>query len=230
MNRPLQLNLGLVSRVLVSIVVLVSSLGLWADLCSTYLYKSDTRPDWVEFFSLSFEQNLPTWVSSLLLFTAGIQLFIISKIRIQSEFMSLRFAFLGFLFFYISLDEFTTLHENANSWFDLDGIFYFGWVIPAGIIVTTLAIVYLPFLQQLPADSAKNFLLSGILYVGGALLVELLLGYWSDRNGIHNVGYSLIDWVEETLELSGVAFFNYSLMSLIHKEGSLTIRLSRSSR
>ncbi len=91
--------------------------------------------------------------------------------------MRLRFALLGVLFFYISLDDFTTLHENANSWFNLDGIFYFGCVIPAGLIVAVLGLAYIPFLESLPAKSTRRIVVAGILYVGGALIIELLLGY-----------------------------------------------------
>ena len=42
-----------------------------------------------------------------------------------------------------SLDEFTIIHERANSWLDLGGVFYFGWVIPMEMSGASLFLVAL---------------------------------------------------------------------------------------
>ena len=43
--------------------------------------------------------------------------------------------------------------------------------------------------------------------MGGAMGVELVLSYWTDLYGSSNLGYALIDWVEETMEMCGAALF-----------------------
>jgi hypothetical protein len=35
--------------------------------------------------------------------------------------------------------------------------------------------------------------------------MELPLGWWTERFGDDGLGYALIDWVEETLEMTGAA-------------------------
>jgi hypothetical protein len=45
--------------------------------------------------------------------------------------------------------------------------------------------------------------------------VELILGYWTDIYGSHNVGYAVIDWVEETMEMTGAALFISALVAVL---------------
>ena len=40
---------------------------------------------------------------------------------------------------------------------------------------------------------------------------EIPLGLWAERHGEDSLGYLLIDWVEETLEMSGAALFLVSI-------------------
>jgi hypothetical protein len=67
---------------------------------------------------------------------------------------------------------------------------------------------------------------AGVIYVGGALVTELPLGYWSVRVGEDNLGYSLIDFVEETLEFTGVTLFLLALLEYAHDHHGV-IRLER---
>jgi hypothetical protein len=130
------------------------------------------------------------------------------------------------VFAYVSLDELARLHEGANRFFDQGGVLYFGWVIPAAILLLLLGLLYLRFLLALPRPLLRRFLLAAAAYVGGALGVELLLGWWTDRAGDDNFVYALIDWVEESLEMIGVAIFVDALLGhLAGEEGRLGIGL-----
>ena len=86
-----------------------------------------------------------------------------------------------------SLDEFISIHEWASQWFDLGGVLYFSWVIPAAVLVALLGLAYLPFLAHMQPQVRKRFLLAATVYVGGALGMELPLGYWVQAldSGIH---------------------------------------------
>jgi len=48
---------------------------------------------------------------------------------------------------------------------------------------------------------------AGAIFVGGAMGVELALAYWTDLHGSGNLVYALIDWVEETMEMTGAGLF-----------------------
>ena len=204
---------------------LVVSLGFWAEANADPGY--DSHPSrWLTFFSLSWERNLPTWVSALILFACAVLLLLNAlRSRALGEPWTAHWCSLGAIFAYISLDEFTTIHERANSWFDLGGVFYFGWVIPAFFIVGTIGLSYLGFLRALPVGSRVRFVIAGALYVGGALFVELGLGYWTDLEGSNNVGYALIDLLEESMEMSGASLFLVALLRHL-AGGSQTLRIT----
>lgn len=170
------------------------------------------RNSLVYFFGLSYEQNFPTWyvASLLLLCSVVLGLIACAKQRRKAPYVG-HWWTLAAAFLYISLDETTEIHEHGSDWFDLGGFLYFGWVVPASIVVAVLGRSYLKFLIHLPRKTRNQFILAGAVYVGGALGVEFFLGYWTDLHGRRNLGYGLIDWVQESMELFGVSWFLCSL-------------------
>lgn len=132
----------------------------------------------------------------------------------QPERRPIRWFFLSGIFAYISLDELISLHEVASTWFDTSGVLFFGWVIPAAAVVIALGLWYLPFVLALPARTRRRFVTAGVVFVSGALLMELPLGWWTERAGSDNLTYGVIDWVEETLELAGVSMFLLALLDI----------------
>jgi hypothetical protein len=158
--------------------------------------------------SLSDEQNLPTWYSSMLLFACGASLLFTAAAvrRARGPFLR-RWQLLGVLFIYLSLDEAVQLHERLNGLLPLHGAFHFSWIIPVAILLVPLGVAYLGFLAHLPAPIRWRFVIAGVVYVTGALAMEVPLGIWAERHGEDNLGYVLIDWVEETLEMSGAGMF-----------------------
>lgn len=190
----------------------VSLLGLVAELLH-YLAPS-VRTSLLPFLSLSVEGNFPTWYSSGLLACCGLLLLAIATgVRQRGGSYVRRWLLLGGVFLWMSLDEAVELHENLGQLVELHGVLYFSWVVPAGVIVLLLGLAYLPFLRHLPQETRRRFVVAGLLYVGGALVMELPLGLWVERVGQDHLGYALIDWVEETLEIFGATLFLLSLLS-----------------
>lgn len=190
----------------------VSLLGLVAELLH-YLAPS-VRTSLLPFLSLSIEGNLPTWYSSGLLACCGLLLLALATgVRQRGGPYVQRWLLLGGVFLWMSLDEAVELHENLGQLVELHGVLYFSWVVPAGVIVLLLGLAYLPFLRHLPQKTRRRFVVAGLLYVGGALVMELPLGLWVERVGRDHLGYALIDWVEETLEIFGATLFLLSLLS-----------------
>jgi len=208
---PIVLPERSIRRALFLLAGIVALLGLGAELLH-YLVPSAS---WsiIPLLSLSGEGNFPTWYSSGLLASCGLVLLAISAgVRQAGGSFRRHWAFLGVVFIYMSLDEAVELHENLSKLAELHGVLFFSWVVPAGAIVLGLGLCYLPFLKHLPAKSRWRFVLAGTIYVGGALLMELPLGYWAERAGSDNLVYALIDWVEETLEIFGATLFLVSLL------------------
>jgi hypothetical protein len=212
--RPLYLQLF---PVLILGTILVSGMGFLVELVH-----SRSHAPLVEFFvntfSLSHEANLPTWYSSCLLFSCALVLSAIVRHAPKSLLYRRRWAILALGFFYMSLDESVEIHEHLGGLFGTGGVLYFDWVIPASLVVLVVGIAYWPFLRALSLRRRRQFIMAGVLYVGGAVLMELPLGWWTAQAGTENFVYALIDWVEETLEIIGASYFLVSLLEHWHAQ------------
>lgn len=169
----------------------------------------------VGLLSLSYESNVPTWYASSLLLLAAFALAAIAvDVAARGGAWRRHWWGLALGFAFMSLDEAIELHEHLGGVFGLDlgGVLYFDWVIPAAVVVLAVAALYLPFLRALPPGRRRGFVLAGAIYVGGAVAFELPLGWWTERAGTDGAGYALIDWCEETLELTGVSLFLLALL------------------
>ncbi len=200
----------------------VSLLGLVAELVHQLVPSSHSPL--LPLLSLSVEGNFPTWYSSLLLAGCGVLLLIVAAaVRQSGGQFRRRWALLGAVFLYMSLDEAVELHEHLGEVVELHGVLYFSWVVPAGLVVFLLGLAYLPFLKHLPVRTRWRFILAGLIYVGGALVLELPLGWCAERAGRHNLVYGLIDWVEETMEMFGATLFLLALLDHLRELGDLRL-------
>lgn len=217
---PVRISSRFVRRAAFTATALVSLAGLVMELLKELRgWSSDYRP--LEIFSLSYEANLPTW------YTVGLLLFCASALAMRAR--GARFGGerdapgwwgLSLGFFYISVDELTQIHEMGGMFFDLDGVLYFSWVIPAAVVVLLVGLSYVGFLRRLDSRTRTWFVVAGALYVAGAVLCELPLGWWTDRYGSDNLGYGLIDWAEETLEIVGLSLFAWALVEHHERRGT----------
>lgn len=207
---------------LLAFMGLVIGAGLAVELLKP-IYNLSTRRGVVPLFSLSYEQNVPTWYSASLLLGCSLLLAIAAagarkaRLGFVSHWYGLAAAFL-----YISLDEFVQLHEGAGGGLKLGGVLHFSWVVPASVVVAGLGVLYLRFLAHLPRTTRVRFVVAGAIYVTGALGMELPLGYWTERAGSDNVIYAAIDFVEESLEMVGMNLF---LLALIDHLGAQGVRV-----
>lgn len=180
-------------------------------------------------FDLYEEANVPTWYSSITLLLCSVLLAIIAAAEKRSGGRYvLRWGALSIIFLLLSMDEVAQIHDKVDSamdrFFDLGGFLTYAWVIPAAAFVLVLALAYLKFFLDLPARTRWLFLVAGTLYVGGALVMEMIAGYYEDSHGISDTtsGTPLATTVasmlaigEELLEMGGVVVFVYALMLYI---------------
>ncbi|HEY9857843.1 MAG TPA: hypothetical protein V6D05_19005 [Stenomitos sp.] len=186
-----------------------------------------THPLGLEVFQLDAEANVPTWFSSLLLMLCSVPLAVIGQAKREERAPHARFwSVLAVLFLYLSLDELAQLHDKLNlhlqSVFHPSGYLAFPWVLPAAIAVTGVAIASVPWLRTLPDWVRARFLLSAVLYVGGALGVETISAGYASVHGMESWGYTLLSHLEELLEMSGAAFF---LTTLVRYAGAMQVEV-----
>ncbi len=197
-------------------------LGLLAEAARPWLGLV-ARKRLVPYFSLSYEQNIPTFYAAVLLLGCCVLLGTIAAAKaIDADRFYKHWWGLAAGFAYISLDEVVQIHEFAGVWLDLDGVLYFSWVLPAGVLLLLLGVAYFRFVLSLPQVTRGRFVIAGGIYVGGAVLMELPLGMWTEQHGQQNFGYAAIDAIEESLELIGIRFF---LLALLDYLGSLRCQL-----
>ena len=170
----------------------------------------------VRLFDLNEEGNVPTYFSSMLHFIAGLLLFLIAfSYKKQGDRQWTKWFILGLFFFYVSIDESASIHELAinpvREYFGARGLLYFAWVIPACAILIAMGVYFARFLFQLPSKTRLLFFLSGGLFLGGAIGVELPEGLWVEQHGRENLVFGLFTAVEESLEMFGVILFIHAL-------------------
>jgi len=85
-------------------------------------------------------------------------------------------------------------------------------------------IISIPFLKRLPPKAALHFIIAGAIYVMGAIGMEMpganVAYYYAQLGqgeGLHETSilYDVITTIEESLELTGIVFFNYVLMRYV---------------
>jgi len=203
-----------------SIVVIVLILLSITGQLYKYLINDGENRYIFDFLNLDKEHNLPTLYSTLSLYFCGILLMIISfGVRFNKEKFFLHWCFLGLTFLYLGTDEILVLHEQIisplRSVINTTGFLYITWVIPALILVLFFALAYIKFLKALPAKTRNWFIVSGIVFVLGAVGLEVIGSNYMYNYGQDSLSYSFITTVEETLEMTGILMFINTLLDYL---------------
>jgi hypothetical protein len=207
-----------------AIVVLFLIIANIAGVISTYILGHSRVFGLVALFDLDGERNIPTYYSSLSLFFCCVLAALIGLARRdQGETDSVYWLVLAGLFFFMSVDELASLHEKLilpmRSLFDASGVFYFAWVIPYEVLTIGVGVAYLRFLFRLPPAIRNLLLIGGIIYLDGALGMEMLGGLYRSLDGDHkDLICATMTTVEESLEMVGVLVCIHALLQFITNE------------
>lgn len=164
------------------------------------------------------ERNFPAYYSSFTLLFSSLLLFIIalSKKNQHNEY----FYWLGLsaIFLYLSLDELLRIHENLSPLAEkfLSESPYIGWWVPVGIILLPLSLIYLRFVFNLQKRTRYLFIISGLIFILGAVGFEILGSIALETNG-RDITYAILYTIEELLEMLGIVIFIYALVSYMSK-------------
>ena len=216
-----KLPLTSVATVLGSSILSLLVLNL-AAVWMQYLIE-DPRPVFqffIRLFDFNQEGNIPSFFSSLLLLTASLLLFLIYGFEREAGNKSLGWLGLALVFVFLSLDEATQIHEFFIGYFrinfGLSGYFYYAWIIPYGVAVGILGLVYIPFFKRLDQSMFLTMAVSGAVFLSGAIGMEMFGGNTMDNEGF-GLRYMLFYTMEETLEKSGVSLFIWSLLRFLSR-------------
>jgi hypothetical protein len=178
--------------------------------------------DWsANFFYVDGEQNLPSLFSSMMLLLSALLFGVIAHAhRRGGRSYVAHWAALSLVFVLLALDEFASLHEASTAplraLLNIDGgPLWFAWVIPATAAVAVFGIAFIRFLGHLPRPTRRRLWTAGLLFVSGALGVELIGGSYSAVHGNLGMAWVLIVTIEETLEMLGVVVLVYGLLAYL---------------
>jgi len=192
----------------------------------------------VPLFDLGTDSSIPTWYASFTLLICTILLGIIALAKKDARDPFTRhWQGLAFVFLYLSIDEVARIHEVIGDTLgrftgETHGLLYFTWVIYGMAFVLLLIPPYIKFLRHLPHQTTKLFVSAGIVYLGGALGMEMVNARHADLYGFKNLAYQLMTAFEEFLEMTGIAIFIYALMCYIAEQHpqNISIRIEKDSR
>ncbi len=209
-------------RILVTVVIILTLLSVLGQIYKYFLFEGQDRY-LVDMFSLDKEINFPTWYAALSLMICSTLLLIISAAKRKSnDPYFIYWIFLGIIFLFLATDEMIQLHEQVitplRNVLNTTGYLYITWTIPAVILGVVFLIAYLKFLLHLPRKYRILFISSGIIYILGAIGLEIIGSNYKYLYGHNNISYALITTIEEVLEMTGVLLFIYTLISYIRTE------------
>jgi hypothetical protein len=216
----ISLNSSAIVRALggVALLLVLISVGgqLLAYRTGPYFYK------FVRLFHVDGERNVPTGFAVFLLLFAALLLAVITVIkRQQTDSQVMYWAILSCGFLLMAADEAWTFHEELIPPLrrllggEHLGVFYFAWVLPGSVLVLVLALFFSGFLMRLPAKTRFTFLMAAMLYIGGAIGLELIGGRFVELHGPDHFRYTMIVAVEESLEMAGAILFIRALLGYI---------------
>lgn len=177
----------------------------------------------IALFELDREANIPTlYQSATMLLCAGLLAVIATARKRENKRDYLYWAGLAAVFLFLSADETAGIHERLivplRNALHTSGALYYAWVIPYGVLLIGIMVIYFRFLFTIPVRFRYWIISAGILYIAGALGGELIGGYWAELHGLDNLTYTLITTCEESLEMVGILVFVHALLSYITSE------------
>ena len=157
---------------------------------------------------------------------SGLLLAIHRTKRQQGDPYSLHWLGLALGLALMSIDELASIHEACmwplQSALGTSGPLFFAWVIPGFMIVLVVGLLYLRFLLALPPRTRNIFILAALVFISGALGMEMIgSSLYHDliiAGKEESVPYALETIVEETLEMTGVLIFLYGILDYIKTE------------
>ena len=209
---------------LAQVIIVSATIGLGVlAYIFIYLTGHDHVFGFLRLFDVGSEQSIPTYISELNLLLSAVLLFLIYRYEKVHRIKNAKYwLFIAVVFLILSIDESAEIHEkfgNLNEFLIqqqyiprfIDGQ---PWLLFGIIFVVVFVAVVAPFLWNLPSDTRFYFIVSGCVFVTGALGIEYL-GSQMLESGLVESRKDLLYLVrgifEDGFEMYGVVIFNCAL-------------------
>lgn len=183
----------------------------------------------VDLFDFAIEGNIPTFYSATAILFSSALLALVTRANWHKPDGN-RFYWLALtmLFLFLAFDEAAAIHEGIGDYFErfihAEGYLYFMWVVPYGIATIGIGLVFLRFVLGLPRQTRTRFIAAGIIFLSGAVGLEMLGAREADLYSTDTVTYCVLYTFEELFEMLGIVLFIYALLCHLTNEiGSVRV-------
>jgi len=212
----LKLNPKKIVGVLSAAVAVLAILHVIA--CLPLFFMGRSHP--LGFLSLDGESNLPAMFSVALLWCSAILTACIAWAGKDGLIKRVFWIGLSLAFVLVGLDEGTMIHERVPGYIqqytEISGLFYSSWVALYAVFLVLFVAIYGRFFLSLPPDTRRHLVFAVLLYLGGAIGVEIVGWIWVEDHGKESV-YHVLVLAEEILEMAGGIAFIYTFSSYIDR-------------
>ncbi|MFM2295600.1 MAG: hypothetical protein RLZZ350_2013 [Verrucomicrobiota bacterium] len=187
-------------------------------------------------FDFDEKNNLPHAYKSLLLALCSGAIFLNARAQsLPGGTFVKRWWALGWIFLALAIDEEVQVHQKTVALMlaQFQGVNVdtapnakMFWLIPYLIFTAGFCVVYLGFWWKLPPRVRLGFALGGIIYVGGAAIVEELAHHYAKTYGDTNVPYLLLTNVSEWMQMVGSILFLRALFAHLTQRDKLRVELA----
>ncbi|MBK9420650.1 MAG: hypothetical protein IPN44_06315 [Flavobacteriales bacterium] len=170
------------TRTLFAVLAILVALSLFTSFCHLVLHWRVEAL--TQLADLDTEANMPT-LYNVLLFFFGAVLFLMHGLRTNAK-IARGWKTMAAVFFFLGVDEGSQIHEKfmqftkrlleGSGGDGLGGWFYYAWVIPYGLAAIGLVLLLSRWLFGLSPALRKRLIMSGIIYVFGAVFLEMAGG------------------------------------------------------
>ncbi|NJK49606.1 hypothetical protein HC931_16930 [Candidatus Gracilibacteria bacterium] len=179
----------------------------------------------ITLFNVNAERNIPSLYAGFQLLLSSFILSAVAVVKRQTKGSYVKHWYgLSIVFLYLTLDEWFAIHETLNP-----ALNDLAKILPSArldifnlVFVIVFVVVYLKFLLNLSPRIKSLFILSGSLYVMGAIALEIIgVHYFPHIYNQPRLVSQILSTVEELLEMLGLNLFIYAILSHL---ASLPIR------
>ena len=217
----ISINPSRILRVLLFVIAVIVILSTAGQVMAYNMPDFPLRDGIANLFLVSREQSVGTLYSLTMWIAGALLAWAIAHAHRRGGEASWRhWAALSFLFVLLAIDEQGNLHEQSTEYIRsalnvTGGPLWYTWVVPALAFIAAIAIAFLRFVRHLPRFTRHRMLLASLLFLAGAIGLEMLGGWYSSMHGERNPVWVALATLEETLEMVGLTVFVYALLTYI---------------
>lgn len=174
-------------------------------------------------FGIDFERSVPTWFSATLLVMAAGAVGLCFRWEREHRHRK-QYFWLGLMLLLVtmSIDEVAGFHENFSyivlryTGYQGSGAFRYRWVLVGIPLVFAVGMVFVPFLLRVRRRTALLLCVSGAIYFGGSVGLEMVASHLRDiHDGVKTAGYHLVTAIEEYFEMVGASLACYTALEYL---------------